>query len=117
MGMDSILLTTMVSVMCGGIIDINYQKACSSSVEATSIQSGIYDRIKIEEKKAADKAENKVKYYLGIQTVEVASAVMLGVGVLSGSNTLFKLGKGLYEENYYFETNSKNFKFGLSKDF
>jgi hypothetical protein len=117
MGMDSIILTGMISLSCGNISDTKSVKnACSTGIEAAARQSGIYENIKKEEDKLAAKAENKIKEHMSPTTIEIVSTMVLSGRLLFGQNSSFRLGKGPLGENYVFETNSKDFYLKIGWD-
>jgi hypothetical protein len=108
MGMDSMVLTGMVSLLCGRISDqANIKQACSSGIEAASRQSGIYENIKQEEQRITKDAEDKIKEYMGQTTIEVFSTTVLIGRLVMGYNTSFRLGKGPLNSQVVAETDTK----------
>lgn len=108
MGMDSIVLTGMIALSCGGISDQdNIKQACSSGIEAASRQSGIYENIKRKESKITRDAEDKIKEYVGPTTIGVFSTTFLVGRLAMGYNSSFRLGKGPLGGQVVMETDTR----------
>jgi hypothetical protein len=117
MSMDSIVLTGMVSLFCGKISDQdNIKQACSSSIEAASRQSGVYENIKREEQRLTRNAEDKIKEYIGPTTIQVFSTTFLIGRLAMGYNTSFRLGKGPLNGQVVVETDTKQYALKIGWD-
>lgn len=109
MGIDSIILTGMISLSCGNIVDTdNVKQACSSGVEATARQTGVYDDVIKKEKEITSEAEDKIKRYFKTSTIEVFSTTLLIGRLALGYNSSFRLTKGPLGSQVVFETNTVN---------
>ncbi len=110
MGMDSVILTGLMSISCGNIQgQDNLREACSSGLEAAARQSGVYEEIKKEEKKLTEKAEDKIRENFDTNTLEVMSATILAGRLALGYNSSFRFKGGPFKATYVFETNTKSF--------
>lgn len=110
MGMDSVILTGLMSLSCGNIQgEGNLREACSSGIEAAARQSGIYEDVKKEEQKLTEKAEDKIRENFDTTTIEVMSTTLLAGRLILGYNSSFRFKGGPFKATYVVETNTKNF--------
>jgi len=110
MAMDSLVLTGMVTLLCGKISNhANIKQACSSGIEAGARQSGIYENIKKEEQRITKSAEDKIREYMGTTTIEVFSTTILMGRLILGYNTSLRLGKGPLNSQIITETDTKQY--------
>ena len=114
--MDSVLLTAMVSAMCSGA-GSSYKDACYNAIEATAKESGVYERVKKEEKKREKKLKRSAKEIVGRKNLEMISSTLLLIGVGSGRSVLFKLGEGRYKETYFLRGSKDEAILGLGWNF
>lgn len=115
MGLDSVILTGIISITCGNLgEEQGSRQGCSKGIEAASIQSGIYENLKIQEKKITKNMEDELKKNLNKSTIEAMSTSLLLGRLLLSYNTVFRLGKGLLGETYTLETDTKNTKIRMS---
>lgn len=115
--MNSIILTGLVTIVCPAHMLPDYRNACSSSIEATVRESGVYESIKKLEKKQIEKIERKTKSTLGVREAEIAAAAVVVAGILAGGNAIIKLGKGPVKGSYFLETDARSFRLGAGWDF
>jgi hypothetical protein len=109
MGMDSIILTGLVSLSCGSIKDADSVKnACFTGTEAAARQSGVYENIKKEENSLREKIEVRVKENISENALKIMSTTVLSGRLLLGQKSSFVLGKGPLKGNYIIETDSKD---------
>jgi hypothetical protein len=108
MGVNSVVLSGLVGVMCQNFGDnpfdqniINYERACTSAIEASTRQAGVYDRIRSWEKRQLKSTEKALKNYLGLKTLEISATSLLIANVLMGGRASIRLGKGPLDGNYY----------------
>ena len=117
MGMDSIILTGMISLSCGNMADRdNIKQACSTGIEAAARQTGVYESVKREEQKITKDAEDKIREHVNTSTIEVMSTIFLAGRLGLGYNSSFRLGRGPLNGNYVFETNTKDFYLKIGWD-
>lgn len=115
--MNSVILTTMVRIFCSDIDSIDYKNACSSSIEATARQSGVYESVSSWEKQKSQSAQSTAKQYLSDNSVEMAAYALLTANVASGKDVLIRLKKGSFGEDYYLEGSSRDLKVGVGWEF